>query len=403
MNDNRIIDLFMASKVLAGEPVRILPFLEDGYFRWGEKQAPITPEDAATILSNFEARLTSGIYQNNLPLNIEHGVEAGKIGTIAELLIGDDGLYAKLALTDKGKQLLEDDSFDYLSPEIAWDLEDVKTGVSIGPAVVGLAATNYPFFGEATAMFSREAHERFEAGEPPVAPDTEEGNVSTQTLFAVVRSALQSVLGGSPLNPEGEGPQNQTEVENMPEQEEGTGEGMQIPEAFTTRLAEMENQIEQFSQTLVERDGQITAQQEVIDGQRTQLGDLQSSRLRERFTRQVETLSHVGAENEGLVDQLLWLHSADGSEEREHFSYWTNLLSTVEQVMADSAAFQDVGQPGHRQGGSAYTRFAALVQETASERNLVVSEGDANYAQILMEVAEANPDLYNEHIQQGRQ
>jgi uncharacterized coiled-coil protein SlyX len=402
MNDNRIVDLFMATRVLAGEPVRILPFLEDGYWRWGEKQAPITPEVANALLGNFDQRATLGTYQTNLPLNIEHGAEAGKIGTIAEMLIGDDGLYAKLNLTDKGKALLEDDSFDYLSPEIVWDLEDVKTGASLGPTVVGLAVTNYPFFGEATAMFSREAGERFEAGEAPEAPGGgEEGEVSTQTLFAVVRSALASVLGVNP-GAEGEGPQNQTEVENMAENEEGAGE-MQIPEAFTARLTEMESQIEQFSQTLAERDGQITAQQEVIDGQRGEIGELQSSRLRERFSRQVETLPHVGAENEQLVDQLVWLHAADGSEEREHFAYWTNLLSTVEQAMAQSAAFQDSGQPGHRQGGNAYSRFTALVQEEAGRRNLVVSEGDANYAQILMELAEANPDLYNEHIVQGRQ
>lgn len=189
----------------------------------------------------------------------------------------------------------------------------------------------------------------------------------------------------------------------MTEPREGAGEEMQIPEAFTARLEEMEGQIESFTQALAERDGRITTQQQVIDGQRGEITDLQATRLRERFSRQVESLSHVGAENEQLVEQLMWLHSADGTDEREHFAYWTELLSTVEQAMAQSVAFQEVGQPGHQQGGSAYNRFSALVQEEASRRNLVVSEGDANYAQILTEMAEAHPDLYREHMGQTMQ
>lgn len=389
MENARVVDLFMADKVLAGEPVRLLPFLEDGYWRWGTKQSPITPEIGKALVGNFEARAVKGIYQSNIPINVEHDSLGGKIGQIGDVILGDDGVYGKLDLTDKGRQMLADGQFDYLSPEIVWDLEDTKTGESVGPFFVGLAVTNYPFFGDATAMFSREAGEHLEAAGP------EEGSLSSNQLFAVFRSALQSL---------GFGPQNQQmEVENMTEPRNEPSGDMQIPEEFTSRLAEMEGQIERFNQMLAERDGQIAAQQQVIDGQRSEIGDLQASRLRERFSRQVQDLAHVGAENGQLVDQLMWLHQADTTEDRSHFAYWSEILSTMENAMAQSVAFQDVGQPGHRRGGTAFSRFSALVSEEAAKRNLVVTEGDANWAKIAMELAETHGDLYAEHMEQTRQ
>lgn len=188
----------------------------------------------------------------------------------------------------------------------------------------------------------------------------------------------------------------------MTEPREGAGEGMQIPEEFTNRLAELEAQADRFNQMLSERDDQIAAQQQVIDGQRGEISDLQATRLRERFSRQVEGLAHVGAENGQLVEQLMWLHNADDSEDRAHFAYWSELLSTMENALGQSVAFQDVGQPGHRTGGTAYSRFAALVAEEAGKRNLVVVEGDANWAKIAMDLAETHGDLYAEHLEQAR-
>jgi hypothetical protein len=337
----------MADQVLAGEPVRLFPFLEEGYWRWGEQQPPITKELAEVVVSNFEKRATVGMHQTNLPLNVEHIDAGGKIGTLATLLIGEDGVYGTFDLTDKGQELLEDDTFDYLSPEIVWDLKDTRTGESVGPYVVGCAVTNYPFFGDSTAMFSREAGERLVAGGAPD-EEQEEGTVSYKQFTAVVRSVF-SALGIGPQT-SGESPQETQEVDNMTEPREGAGDELQIPEAFTARLTEMEGQIEGFTQALAERDDRITTQQSVIDGQRGEITDLQATRLRERFSRQVESLSHVGAENEQLVEQLMWLYSADGTDEREHFAYWTELLSTMEQAMAQSVAFQEVGQPGHQQG-----------------------------------------------------
>lgn len=390
----RIVDLFMADKVLAGDPVRLLPILEEGYWRFGQLQPPITPEKAQTLVVNFEQRAKTGTHQTNLPLNIEHDDRGGKIGTIASLSLQEDGVYATFDLTDKGEKLLAEDSFDYLSPEIDWNLVDTRSGETVGAFLVGVAATNYPFFGDATAMFSSEAGEHLSAP----APGEALGHLPAEQIFAAIKAAIQTALkatlGNDPANPEEENP--------MSDQDDARGE-MQVPEEFTTRLAEMETQIEQFTTTLAARDGQIAERDQVIEGQRDRLTALEQSRQRERFSRQVDNLAHVGAQNESLVEELMWLHQADGSDEREHFAFWSTLLSTMESAVSDSAAFQETGQAGHKYAGaSAMSRFSSLVQEMAGKQNLVVTEGDANWARLAEEAAEANPDLYTQHINQVR-
>ena len=92
-------------------------------------------------------------------MNIEHDELAGKIGKIVGLEVGDEGLYAYFELTPRGQEILEDDRFDYLSPEIVWSFQDIESGQDVGPVLVGAAVTNYPFFGEKTSMYSEAAAE----------------------------------------------------------------------------------------------------------------------------------------------------------------------------------------------------------------------------------------------------
>lgn len=192
----------------------------------------------------------------------------------------------------------------------------------------------------------------------------------------------------------------------MTEPKKGEGGGPaqsdQVPEEYARRMEEMEGQISEFNRMLKERDQQIETQQSVIDKQSERIDDLSQSRLRERFARQVEGFAHIGADSEQLVDELLWLNEADDTKEKVHFAYWGQVLATVEQALSKSASFQEAGQPGHRTGGSAYNRLTALVLEEAGRRNMVVTEGDANFSKLAAEVAAAHPDLYAEHIAQVR-
>lgn len=154
------VDRYSADKVLSGDPVLLLPLMPGGYHRWGVKSDPITHDVLQTILANFMQRSQIGGIVGNIPLNVEHDEISGKIGLISNLEMGDDGLYAYFELTPKGQELLGDDAFDYLSPEIVWSFQDIETGQDVGPVLVGAAVTNYPFFGEKTAMYSQAAAAR---------------------------------------------------------------------------------------------------------------------------------------------------------------------------------------------------------------------------------------------------
>jgi len=400
MENTRVIDLFMADKVLAGEPVRILPISTDGeaFWRWG-RELEITPEIAAALVANFEKRASVGAHQTNLPLNIEHVDTQGKIGIYESVVLQEDGVYATFDLTEKGRKLLEDGDFDYLSPEIIFDMVDTHTGEDVGPYFVGCAVTNYPFFGDATAMFSREAGEHFEEAGPGPA---EGGWLSQSSLFNLVKQAISAAMG---TNVPGEVLETTMEGDTMgANNSEPTDGQLQIPEEFTNRMAQLESQAETFRAAIEERDARIEAQQGQIEAQEGQIAELNVSRLRERFSRQADGLPHVGAEREGLVDELVWLHGADTSEGQQHFTYWSNVLSTMEKAMADSEAFRSAGSPGHSQtaGVSPLSQFDKLVAAAAEEQGIVAKKGDANYARLAMEVAEANPDLYTRHVNQVR-
>jgi len=159
-DNSRWVDEYSADKVLAGEPVMLLPLMPGGYYRWGAERDPITEVILQQMLMNFDKRAEIPGLVKNLPLNIEHDEIAGKIGSIIKLEIGEGGLYAYFDLSPKGTELLQAGAFEYLSPEIVWDFEDITTGMAVGPTLVGAAVTNYPFFGEATAMYSDRAAAR---------------------------------------------------------------------------------------------------------------------------------------------------------------------------------------------------------------------------------------------------
>jgi hypothetical protein len=386
----RVVDLFGADKVLSGQPVRVLP-VSAGYWKDGTKKSPITPDVLERILLNWNQRGEVGLYQSNLPLNIEHDELGGKIGHLSDLILGDDGLYATFDLTEAGKQLLGAGRFDYLSPEIVWDLLDSKTGTALGPAIVGMAVTNYPFFGDSTAMFSREAGELFEA-QPLVDAGSESGGFSVADLMTVVRSMVKNVLGT----------QKTMEVNTMAEETTTQPPApTPAPEEFSARMALLEQQAETFAAALREREAQIAQQAETIHAQSAQITDLNAARMRETFSHQVAGLPHVGAEKGTLVEELMWLHQAD-SGERNHFSFWTNLLATVEKGLAESAAFKEIGRSGAANGGSAYGKFSAKVGEHLRQQGLVAAPGDKKWAQAAIEVAETEPALYQEYLAQQR-
>lgn len=149
------VDLFaddgeVAARVLAGDPVCILPL---GKFWRGGRDRDVTPDVIAEFVDNWEHRADRGIRRNRLAIDVDHdGRARGWYKDV--ILLEGQGLGATFAWNRTGRQALEGGEFAYFSPTIYWQVRDRVTNSVVHNQLGGGALTNYPFFGEATALFS---------------------------------------------------------------------------------------------------------------------------------------------------------------------------------------------------------------------------------------------------------
>ena len=116
----------------------VLPLGEFYDPRYGKIE--ITKEMIVQMAENFK----KGIPHYEPPVNISHKDEVGAYGTVVDLEARDDGLWAKMVLTEEGLKLLQDGKFRYVSSEFVEDYMDKKTGKSVGYVFLGVALTNRP-------------------------------------------------------------------------------------------------------------------------------------------------------------------------------------------------------------------------------------------------------------------
>lgn len=103
----------------------------------------ITPETLTQVKDNFTANLR-GI---KLAVDENHEPNHKALAWYTELYqVTEDDLFAKLELTQKGADLLNEGAYRYFSPEIVFYKTDEETGKPITNMLVGGAFTNRPFF-----------------------------------------------------------------------------------------------------------------------------------------------------------------------------------------------------------------------------------------------------------------
>ncbi len=83
----------------------------------------------------------------DLAIDYSHENEKIAAGWIADLILTNDGteLWAKVDWTPKGKQVLVEKEFRYLSPEFNLEYEDKELGQTFGATLLGAGLTNRPF------------------------------------------------------------------------------------------------------------------------------------------------------------------------------------------------------------------------------------------------------------------
>ena len=104
----------------------------------------ITKEDISLFKENFDKKV-----RRDIPITEGHESfdEKPAVGWFTELIDkGDDGLYASVDWTEKGKTLLSEKSYKYFSPEFYSEYEDPETREIYENVLVGGALTNKPYF-----------------------------------------------------------------------------------------------------------------------------------------------------------------------------------------------------------------------------------------------------------------
>ena len=343
-------DAAVAGRALAGEPILVFPY--GRHYREGFEGVyafEVTPEVVAQAVENFARREERGVRQALLPVNEDH-TSSRALGWFMDVVALPEGLGAAFSWNRRGREALEGGEFAYFSLEFAWEMVDRATGQVVTNQVVGGALTNYPFFGQAAALMSRNQQQ-------------EVGMAEALETVRAERDGLLSLIRGlfGRVTPAGGG----TEPANTP----GADDALQA------RVAAMERDLHAVQS---ERDAYRTQLAEVG----TSLSAVTEARAREHFAQVVrERFSHLPAPLEQLAGAVRWLEETGG----EHAQVVLAVLSAADGQFAQ--AFKERGvQP---QGlVTIHARVDALVAQYQAAHPGVDS------AEALRGVMREHPDVY---------
>jgi hypothetical protein len=374
-------DAAVAQRALAGEPILVVP---KGTFHRRGRKFKVNDATIEDFVHNWHHREERGIRRSRVAVDRDH--DRAAVGWYDNVLPLDAGLGAQFSWNEEGRQDLEAGRYAYFSPTIAWAIEDPVTGEIVENQVAGGALTNYPFFGEATALYARRVSPTdgpkiwYFVDAPAGREDTEvtmpEITISGEGADGLLNGLFSRVLGGGGTNPQGDPP--------------NTGEPVDLDALRAELRDEFSGQIETLESRL--EDERAEHAQEVENLQ-TRLAAVSHARESERFTRMAEGFSHLPVSTDGLAGHLMWLHSVDETEEGDHVSFFTDLLKQANERFSEAFEEQPVG------GGAVQTvtgEVAALVDDYQAEHP------NADYETALQAVFAQNQGLYERYSEQVR-
>ncbi len=98
------------------------------------------------LIANFKA----GVYQDRLPVNAEHDPQSsGAVGWITDMRLAESGaIEVKVEWNERGRKLLEEERYRYVSAEIYPGWADPVNPELIYDVAIGMAITTHPYFKE---------------------------------------------------------------------------------------------------------------------------------------------------------------------------------------------------------------------------------------------------------------
>jgi hypothetical protein len=357
-------DSAVARRALAGEPITILP--SGKFYRWDE-EFDVTDEVLAEFVENWEKRAERGIRQTRLAVDVDHDGKA--VGWYESITATPDGLAATFSWNESGQRSLENGEYAYFSPTIWWQMRDRVTNEMIRHQIAGGALTNYPYFGDATALYSA----RQQGGITMAENLQPAGDSMLQQFWAWVTK--QAANASDPDAPPMSAPPP-----------EGFSEMQAQMEEYGQRLADLNDRLETVT-------GERDDYRQQVENLSTRLTSVQDARESEHFNVMAETYAHLPVALPDLAGHLRWLYSADREDEQPHASFFAEVLRKADAQFAAAFAEQGVARGSTNTLKTVEAAVAQYMQEHAG----------TDYETALSTVMRERPDLYQayQREQQG--
>jgi hypothetical protein len=366
-------DAAIARRALAGEPVLILPY---GPLHRNGEERHVDEGVVDEFVYNWEHRLERGIRRSRLAVDVDH--KGGAVGWYTEIFKVPEGLGATFSWTRRGRKSLEAGEYAYFSPTLYWWLEDPVTGETVRNQIAGGAITNYPYFGEHTALYTMEAARYFALG----------GTMSEQNQLDPVLQFFARLLPF--INLPG------VEAGQVPATQAGTAQAFaQLPpevqeqlEAFgglQAQVQTMSTQLQGLETNLATVTAERDTYRQQLDTVAGSLGEVQDARAQERFARMAEGYAHLPSQPADLAGHLRWLYGADATEGQEHVAFFTDLLQRADRQFAEAFAERGASQG---RAGDALEQFNRAVASWQKDHP------EASYADAVDAVNQQQPELY---------
>lgn len=395
---------------------------EDGLTDWkqitpgvGKYQSPrygsvvITEETLNNFVENFNNR----VYQEHIPVDAEHKTKlSGALAYYREMKIGHEGkpgVWARLELTDRGKELLDGGGFKYFSPEFYPEWDDPATGQSYKDVITGGAFTTRPFFKDkAMQPVMMGELEPESAGSELNIADFIDDMVATGASDESIANAFDAALNFVRAMEVAEKSNSGESFEKSASTTMSEDAEVTKPEESTTSqepnpTQASEDMLRQLGEEREKREA-LESQVKTFSEQNTQLTEriasMESENRRRAFT---EIVTGRGGANDGgpqwfgepdaHVAMLEKLTKAFGEESDEVKAYIDN-QNTVAKAMSEAVASGSKGKAGIDANASgAETRMEGLIKAKMSESNM-------KYHEAAAAVAHDEPELYTEYMRE---
>lgn len=347
----------VAKRALAGEVITILP--KETFYRYGER-IDVTDEVISDFVDHWQNRSEIGLRRSRLAVDLDHN--GGAVGWYEDIVALPNGLGARFSWTSKGRDALESGEYAYFSPTVYWEVRDRKTNRWVYNQIGGGALTNYPFFGDSTALYSERVRQQ---GGITMAENLQPaGDGMLQQFWAWVTK--QAANASDPDAPPMSAPPP-----------EGFSEMQAQMDEYGQRLAELNERLETVT-------GERDDYRQQVENLSTRLTSVQDARESERFNVMAETYAHLPVALPDLAGHLRWLYSADREDEQPHASFFAEVLRKADAQFAAAFAEQGVARGSTDTLKTVEAAVAQYMQEHAG----------TDYETALGAVMRERPDLY---------